>query len=249
MLITIYNIYVESVVFVRKNILVVVPFVLFQVVCFFVRTWLQSDTTLGKFAYQSVYFLFFWQAVVFVILAVYKKEGVIKAEMGILLAAWRSVGSIALLILYTLFAVFVLGLSISIVFEILGFADAGKEFLVLLIIAAFWVTFPLSLRHMIFYNKIFVSESIKAGFVELYTHPLFYLCVFLSGLIVSLFPSLLSPVSWVVFPFMPIAEWTDERQFTAINWFGTLLYPFIAAVIQVSLTYAFILKNKKPAVR
>ena len=248
MLITIYNIYVESVVFVRKNIFVVVPFVLFQIVCFLLNIWTRNDTTFARFTYQFIYFLSFCLATVFVVVAVYKREAIIRNEETILQAAWRSYGSVVLLILYTVFDILVLGFAVSLLFKILDFPDAGKEILVSLVIAAFFVSFPLSLRHMIYHGKIFVSDSIKAGFVELYMHPLFYLCIFLSGVVMSLFPSLLSPVSWSVLPFMPIVEWTGARQINAINWFGVLLYPFVSAVVEVSLTYAFILKNKNPVI-
>lgn len=244
MLITIYNIYFESVAFVRKNIFVVVPFFLFQVVCVLLNAWMQTNTPFGRFVYQLVYFLFFCLSVVFLIVAVYKKEGIINAEGTILRSAWESAGSIVLLIFYISFDVLVLGFAVSLLFEILGLPDAGKNALVYLIIAAFFVSFPLSLRHLICYKKIFVSDSIKAGFVELYKHPLFYLSVFLSGTVVTLFPSLLSPFSWLALPFIPITEWVGTRQINSINWLAVLLGPFVSAVTQTALTYAFILKNK-----
>ncbi len=244
MLITIYNIYFESVTFVRKNVFVVVPFVLFQVACFLLNTWMQTNTLFGRFAYQLIYFLSFCLAVIFLIVAVYKKEGVINAEGTVLRSAWGNVGSVVLLIFYISFDVLVLGFAVSLLFEILHLPDAGKDALVFLIIAAFFVSFPLSLRHLICYNKVFVSASIKAGFVELYKHPLFYFSVFLSGVAVSLFPSLLSPFSWLALPFIPVAEWMGARQINSINWLAVLLYPFVLAVTQTALTYAFILKNK-----
>ena len=71
MLITIYNIYVESVVFVRKNIFVVAPFYLFEVLKWIRESWSSGCPTFDNMVYFSVYILLFGLCVVFVIVAVY----------------------------------------------------------------------------------------------------------------------------------------------------------------------------------
>ncbi len=247
MLITIYNIYSESLVFVRKNIFVVAPFYLFEVLKWIRESWSSGYPTFDNMVYFSVYILLFGLCVVFVIVAVYKREGIIAGEETIWQASRPHFGGFLLLAFYIGFAVMMLALILAFLAVLAGFPAFGKVLVTPLVIVTF-IFFPLSLRHMIYHNNIFVTGSIKGGLAELYKNFFFYICVFVSGILVSNFPSLLSPVSWSVFPFMPIVEWTGVRQINAINWFGVLLYPFVSAVIEVSLTYAFILKNKKPVI-
>ncbi len=243
MLITIYNIYFESVTFVRKNMFVVVPFYLLTVWKLFRKIWSSGYPTFDNMVYFSVYLLLLGLCEVFVIVVVCNREGIIAGEKTIWQAFRLHFGGFLLLIFYTGFAVTFFALTLGFLAMLAGFPAFGKVLAAPLIIVAF-ISFPFSLRHMIYHNNIFVTDSIKSGLAELYKNFFFYMCVVVSGILVSQFPSLLSPISWSVLPFMPIVEWTGVREINSINWLAVLLYPFVLAVTQAALTYAFILKNK-----
>ena len=88
-------------------------------------------------------------------------------------------------------------------------------------------------------------DSIKAGLKELYINFFFYLFVALLGMGILVFPSLVFPSSWLIFPFLPVTEFKSVGFGNEINWIRLLLNPILSTLTSVALTYAFIFKNKK----
>ena len=238
----IYNIYVESIIFIRRNIYILLPYIFYEILNLSLEIWLPGNSFLERSIRLDIPMLIVCFLEMIIIVIVYRKEAVIVSEESIWQSFFRFSGSTLLLTVYSGFVVvvcmFVLAL-ISLNVPIIG------NWVAILVVGIIVVAYPLSLRHLIYYNNIMVMDSIKAGLKELYINFFFYLFVALLGMGILVFPSLVFPSSWLIFPFLPVTEFKSVGFGNEINWIRLLLNPILSTLTSVALTYAFIFKNKK----
>lgn len=233
MFLTIYNIYIDSLIFIWRNIFVILPYTFYYLLELLLPTWFPENFLLEKTI--SIIILCFVEMCI--VIAVYKKEEIIVTKESILKTFNRNSRNVLLLTAF--FAVIII--SLALFFSI--FFDRGSRLIDLIYISIglfLFAIYPFSLRHMIFYSVNIVRDSIKAGFKELYKNFFFYFLVVLIGILLSMFPSLFLPSSWFVFPLLPVAELSDFGSGVEL-----LLGIVLSTLTSVALTYAFILKNKK----
>ena len=239
MFLTIYTIYKDSLIFVRENPFVLLPYVLYDILNFFVGKWVPGDLI-----YRGLYFVFmmlcFCLVETFMIVVVYKRETVIKSPESIWQIFNKYYGQAILLFVYGGLIVFLLGF-IPALFGI-PFEGLLSDILIVLI---FLGANQIGLRHSIFYDNHLVMGSIKAGLKDLLNNFFFYLPILLFGVVILNIPSVISPSSWVIFPYLPIAEFYYSFQQGEVTWFRMLLNPILSSVTSIALTYTFLLKNKK----
>ena len=240
MFLVIYNIYVDSIIFIRKNIFVLLPYIFYEVLIFTLRVWPSSNSFFDRPVRSYLPMLIVCFLEMFIVLIVYKKEAIIVSKETIWELFNRFFGSTLLLIVYSGFIAFLCVFVLMFLFMNMPVLRIWIIIFFAYIIAA---TYPLSLRHLIYHNNIMVVDSIKAGMKELFRNFFFYLFVVLLGMAVLIFPSLIMPSSWFTFPILPIAEFAGSG--SGIDWFRLLLNPILSTLTSVALTYAFIFKNKK----
>ena len=131
----------------------------------------------------------------------------------------------------------------SFIFALVG-VTIWKNLLVALVLILFAGSYSLGLRHLIYYNPPEVSSSIWSGIKDFIRNFFFYAFVALLGAAVIIFPSLLFPVTWTIFPVAPIVE-VYKGSAIGVNWFSLIVTPFLYAVTSVAMTYAFLAKNRK----
>jgi hypothetical protein len=226
----------DSIVFIRKNIYVLLPDLFLAGLNLLLKFWVPESMVR---ALAFVLIACFFQ--MFVVVIVYRAEKIISGE-----TIWRTFnrfsGSVLLLTIYYVFYLVVLNVVLRLVFQNIRVLANFFGFLVFCIAL---IAYPLSMRHLIYYNNIMIVDSIKAGVKELYTNFFYYFFVVLLGAILLVFPSLIFPSSWLTLPFLPIAEAANVGIKNGMNWFGFLLQPILSTLVVVALTYAFIFKNKK----
>jgi hypothetical protein len=206
------------------------------------QIWFPGDSLLEIFVGSIIPMLMLCFAEMCIIILVYKREEIIVTNEPILKTFNRNTGNFLLL---TAFFAFVF---IGFVFVLAIFLINVRwlrDLITLPIALILFAIYPLSLRHMIFYSVNIVGDSIKAGFKELYKNFFFYLFVTLIGILLSIFPSLFLPSSWLVFPLLPVVERSSLWLGNEINLVGLFLNIVLSTLTSVALTYAFILKNKK----
>jgi len=96
--------------------------------------------------------------------------------------------------------------------------------------------FLLGLRHKIFYNTY--TGSGVAGLQHLFRNFLFYLVIGGAGVLILILPTFL---------FSLLSQVTDVASVAEIvfGWFNLFISSMLYGLVSVSLTYAFIAKNKK----
>jgi hypothetical protein len=240
MFLSIYSIYVESIIFIRKNILVVFPYFLYSIFDLISEKWLSKESMTEQLIYFSGFALILCLVEVFTIAFIYTKEGLTNSSDSI----WGIVKRFydkAVLLLLTCFLIYVL---CNVLLNLVNIHLNGWISLTFAVFL-FYGFFTLGLRHSVFYNKYLGISSGIAGLKQLYYHFFFYLLVPLFGILIWGIPSLLSPTSWFTVPFLPIAELNILGAGVGLNWIGFLLSPILFSLIPIALTYAFIFKNKK----
>lgn len=90
-----------------------------------------------------------------------------------------------------------------------------------------------------------VVDAVKAGIKEFFKNFIFYVLIIFAGLLITQFPSLIFPPSWMVNPHIPIVElFVSGGQAMNASLFEIFTYPLLSLISSLSLTYAFIHKNK-----
>lgn len=237
MFLTIYNIYIDSLIFIRKNLFVILPYTFWYILKLLLQTWFPGDSLLEIFMGSIVPVFILCFVEMCIIILVYKREEIIVTKEPIWKTFNRNAGNVLLL---TAFFAFVFIGSIFVLAIFLINVRWLRDLITLPLALILFAIYPLSLRHMIFYSVNIVRDSIKAGFKELYKNFFFYFFVVLIGILLSMFPSLFLPSSWFVFPLLPVAELSDFGSGVEL-----LLGIVLSTLTSVALTYAFILKNKK----
>lgn len=241
MLITIYNIYVDSLIFIWRNVFVILPYAFYYILELLLHTWF-PDSFLLEYIIPITILCFVEMCIVIV---VYKKEEIIVTKEPIFNTFNRNSGN--LLLLTAFFSVIIIGLALIFAIWSIFFDETSRliDLIYVSIALILFAIYPLSLRHMIFYSVNIVGDSIKAGFKELYKNFFFYLFVTLIGILLSIFPSLFLPSSWLMFPLLPVVERSGLGLGNEINFVGLFLNIVLSTLTSIALTYAFILKNKK----
>jgi hypothetical protein len=242
MCLLIYNIYVESLIFIRKNIYIIVPYYLRETLNWTLGIWVPGNSMSNRFIWYGISMLFFLFLETFTILHVYRKEEDFNPEEDFWQTAYRIAGRIILLSVY--YATFFL---LSLILTTLLFQhNLMLNKLSLFVIAVILLcSFPVNLRHLIYDNDRIVDDTIKATAKDLYKNFNFYLLVALLGILISWLPSLIAPFTWVAWPFAPTAEHLGSLAVNNVNYFRLFLNPMLSALLSISLTFAFLLKNRK----
>ena len=234
----IYTFYVDSLLFIIKNRIVVFPF-FFYVVGYFL---------LGQFfeGFLNFLFLIVYYCLVetYATVVVYKEEMLFDSSES----AWQIInrfsGKILLLTVTEGFA-----LAFFLVVYIVLFYDNGFEFerpFFGFIEFFFGTAYLLSLRHLLYHDPILVMDSMKAGVKDLYKNFPFYLLLVLFGKVLAGYPSILFPVSWAIVPFLPIAELSRNIAIgDGINWISIIINPILFAITSIAFTYAFLTMKRK----
>jgi hypothetical protein len=240
----IYTLYIDSLIFVRKNLFVVFPFFFYGIGSFLLGVGLSKDSFI--YSLFNILLLIVYLCVIeaYGIAAVYKREMLFDSEETIWQIVNRFFGKI-LLLSFTEGFIFIF---LFVVYTIL-FRDINSvlEKLLLVFVGFFFgIAYLISLRHLILHDPTLVMDSMKAGVKSLYKNFFFYLFVILLGGLLMRFPSALFPVGWTIMPFLPIAEFNSGIVYGGgINWFNLMLSPIIMVVSSIAFTYAFLSKNRK----
>jgi len=239
----IYTLYIDSLIFVRKNLFVVFPFFFYGIGSFLLGV-VSKDSFIYSLINVLLLIVYFCMIEAYGIVAVYKREMLFDSEETIWQIVNRFFGKILLLSFTEGFVLIFLFVVYMIIFRDI---NSALEKLFLGFVGVFFcVAYLISLRHLILYDPTLVMDSMKAGVKSLYKNFFFYLFVILLGGLLMRFPSALFPVGLAIMPFLPIAEFNDGIVYGGgINWFNLLLSPILMAVSSIALTYAFLSKNRK----
>ncbi len=240
MLLAVYNVYADSIRFIRRNIFVVVPYIFYSILNSALSIWVSEGSLLGRWiqSIESLLFILFLE--VFSVIYVYKREKIIVTEESVLQTINLFSGGILLLLAY--YIVFSL-LSVFVLILIFQKTPVIEKLIMIPVVFILAGSYPLSLRHLIYFNNTIVMDSIKAGVRELFKNFLIYFLVVLIGILLSRLLSLMKSFAWISWPFLPIAKYFNIGSGTEFDWFQLLLTPILLSLASVTLTYAFILKN------
>ncbi len=241
MLLTVYNVYVDSIIFIRRNVFIIAPYIFYGVLNSLLSIWVSEGSLLGRWIQLIVPLLFFLLLETFAIVYVYKRKKIIDNEELLLQTINRFSGKVLLLTVYNLF------FFISFIFFgslFLQKIPVIRNLLILPTVFVFFGTYTLGLRHLIFYNNMIVADSIKAGVKELYKNFFLYFLIVLIGVLISKILSLMTSFTWVTWPFLPIAKFTGVGSGNEFDWVKLLLNPIWSSLASVTLSSAFMLKNK-----
>jgi hypothetical protein len=238
-----YTLYVDALIFVRRNIFAVLPFYFYQAGNFLLGLWLPKDFFLESFFKAFVPLLCYCMLETYVIVVVYKREMIFDPGESAAQIINRLSGSILLLTVTVGLILVLLVFVYVLLTHITNFA-LGKP---LMAFAVFFlaIAYLLSLRHLIYHDPILVMTSIKAGMKGLYKNFFFYLILLLLGGVLTRFPSALFPASWALSPFLPAAELNNNLVYGGgINWLHLMIDPILTAMTSIALTSAFLTKDR-----
>ena len=241
MFLTVYNVYADSIIFIRRNIFIVAPYIFYSVLNSLLSIWVFEGSQLGRWIQSIVPLLFFLLLETFAIVYVYKRKKIIDSEELLLQTINRFSGKVLLLSVYNLFFFILFIIFWSLFFQKI---PVIRNLLIPPTVFVFFGTYTLGLRHLIYYNNTIVVDSIKAGVKELYKDFFLYFFIVLIGILIWRFLSLMESFTWITWPFLPIAKFAGVGSGNEFDWVKLLLSPIWSSLASVTLTYAFILKNK-----
>ncbi len=103
MLLTVYNVYVDSIIFIRRNVFIIAPYIFYGVLNSLLSIWVSEGSLLGRWIQLIVPLLFFLLLETFAIVYVYKRKKIIDNEELLLQTINRFSGKVLLLTVYNLF--------------------------------------------------------------------------------------------------------------------------------------------------
>lgn len=242
MLYTIYYIFSDSVTFVRKNPFVLLLFYLSYAHDIFVERFLIGTSISERFIRFFLPLFVLATIEIYTLVVVHKREVDRKSDISI----WQSFKSIYdrafLLLALNSLLLFFCVIFIDLLFSSSGFSSSVLFFIVFCIYA---ISCTFGLRYLVFFDIAMVIDAVKAGVKDFFKNFIFYVSVVFAGLLIAQFPSLIFLSSWAVNPNIPVVElFMPGRQAINANLFEVFTYPFLSLISSLSLTYAFIYKNK-----
>lgn len=245
MLFLIYSIYVASLTFIRKNIILVIPFVLNELLKLIVDDF--KGTIFGVIFWLASTLLIPCLIDVYVVLYVFKSENIIDSSVQIASVVKKYYRRFILLYFLGYILAYVAVFPSLLLYSSIAKEVNSKPNLVViysfLIVFGFllFVVTGLGLRLLI-YKNIRTMAAFKESFVEVQKNFYFYFFVFLFGAILTIFPSFMSFFSFSFIYFLPIAEF---QSYIDNDFIRIALISFMSIWFSVSLTYAFLERNKK----
>lgn len=242
MLYTIYYVFVDSVTFIRKNPFVLLPFYLSYAHNTFVERFFTGTSISERFIRLFLPLFVLATIEIYTLVVVHKRELACKPDISI----WQSFKSIYstafLLLALNGLLLFFCVIFIDLFFELSSFFGSV---LFLIAVCIFIISCDFGLRYLIFFDIVMVVDAVKAGIKEFFKNFIFYVLIIFAGLLITQFPSLIFPPSWMVNPHIPIVElFVSGGQAMNASLFEIFTYPLLSLISSLSLTYAFIHKNK-----
>lgn len=242
MLYTIYYVFADSVTFIRKNPFVLLLFYLSYVHDAFVERFLIGTSMPERFVRFFVPLFVLATIEIYTLVVVRKREVAYKSDISI----WQSFKSIYdrafLLLALNSLLLFFCVIFIDLLFGLSSFFGSVLFFIAFCI---FMISCTFGLRYLIFFDIVMVVDAVKAGIKEFFKNFIFYVLIIFAGLLIAQFPSLIFPPSWIVNPHIPIVElFMPGGQAMNTSLFEIFTYPLLSLISSLSLTYAFIHKNK-----
>lgn len=242
MLYIIYYVFSDSLTFIRKNPFVLLLFYLSYAHDTFVERFLIGTSISERFIRFFLPLFVLATIEIYTLVVVCKREIACKSDISI----WQSFKSIynrafLLLALNSLLLFFCI-IFIDLLFGLSGFFSSVLFFIAFCIYA---ISCIFGLRCLVFFDIVMAVDAAKAGIKEFFKNFIFYVSFIFAGLLITRFPSLIFPSSWIVNPHIPIVELlVPGRQAMNASLFEIFTYPLLSLISSLSLTYAFIYKNK-----
>jgi hypothetical protein len=243
MLYLIYSTYVDSLIFLRKNILIAGFFFLNSVINIGVNS-LFKDYGILRSAFGFCLFLLLPVFInVYIIALVYKANNLIDSDETPWMIVKRFYERAFLLNILSglVFALVCMPPFFILVFIAEQFRLIWYILFATLFLFFYFGSYLIGTRWMIFHDEHFF-KSIKGGLKEFWNGFSFYTLVVLIGLVFSFYSSLIVPSNWLVFPFFPIVE----NAFISSNSLLRIIFnSIITAWLSIALTYSFLSNHKK----
>lgn len=245
MLFLIYSIYITSLAFIRKNIILVIPFVLNELFKLIVSDF--KGTIFGVVFWLASTLLIPCLIDVYVVLYVFKSENIIDTSVQIASLVKKYYRRFVLLyFLGYILAYIVVFPSLLLYSSIAKEVNSAPNLVVIYSFSTvfgflLFVVTGLGLRILI-YKNIRTMAAFRESFVEVQKNLYFYFFIFLLGAILTMFPSFISFFSFSFIHFLPIAEF---QSYISNDFIRITLISFSSVWFSVALTYAFLERNKK----
>jgi hypothetical protein len=245
MLFLIYSIYADSLGFVRKNIILVLPFVLNELFKLIVDNF--TGTIFGVVFRLASMLLIPCLIDIYIVLYVFKSENIVNPSVQISSVVKKYYRRFVLLYFlgYILACVAVFP-SLAMYINIAEMANVDPNSAVVysfLTVFGFlvFIVAGLGLRILI-YKNIKTMVALKESFAEVQKDLYFYFFVFLFGVVLTTYPSFITFFNFSFIYFLPIAEF---HSYIVNDFIRVALLSFLSVWFSVALTYAFLEKNKK----
>ena len=237
MIYLIYSVYLDSILFLRKKLFVLLPYYVLLIVTSVFEKYFNSNFLLKDFIsfFIEFFLLIFLEIFTTVLVCKHTIFSSHEYPFWTMLKHYYERG--LFLFVSTLFFLILFGVVLAI------FAPAIGRFGYTLSTISCMFICTLSLQYMVVYNKDSIRDSLKGGVASLYKDFIFYFLVLLVGILINKFPSLLFPSSWLFLPILSIAE--IEFILSPVTWLSWLIYPVLNSLQFISITLAFIYKHNK----
>lgn len=236
MLYLIYSVYLDSLAFLWKNFLIVIPYFMVTVLSFGLGK-IITGTSLPEEFIVAIFPLFlFGTAEILITVVAYTKIVFEKGEYSFW-DVFKAYFEKAMLLLITVSFVVIFTAAIFSVF--VPVLDGFIRFfgiITVLFVGAF------SLRQMIFYNNDSIYASIKSGLKDIHRNFLFYVLFEMASVVILSFPSLLFFARWLNIPILTLVE--HEIRSGPFLWLNWILSSVFYTLHSIAITYAFICKNR-----